>query len=133
MKEGISVLQEKLKDLDPETYRKIDLENSQRLMRALEVCLGTGLPYSSFLTDQISQRNFIPIKIGLTAPGHPPQVDNGRPGEKLRMAPPDFNLGDDVVDDVVKTNKRFLQPFADLNQLRLFIPIHSCLHSLCNI
>jgi len=67
LKEGISVLQEKLKDLDPETYRKIDLENSQRLIRALEVCLGTGLPYSSFLTDQVSQRNFIPVKIGLTA------------------------------------------------------------------
>jgi len=67
-KKGMSVLQEKLKILDPETYRKIDLENSQRVIRALEVCLGTGMPYSSFLTDQVSQRNFIPIKIGLTAP-----------------------------------------------------------------
>ncbi len=64
---GISVLQEKLKESDPETYRKIDLDNSQRLIRALEVCIGTGIPYSSFLTDQVSQRNFTTVKIGLTA------------------------------------------------------------------
>lgn len=66
--EGMAVLQEELRKSDPETYNKIDLENSQRLIRALEVCLGTGMPYSSFLTNKESKRNFIPIKIGLTAP-----------------------------------------------------------------
>lgn len=66
-KDGIEYLQEKLKELDSETYEKIDIDNHQRVIRALEICLGTGNPYSSFLTDKSSVRNFIPVKIGLTA------------------------------------------------------------------
>lgn len=65
--EGIISLQNQLKKLDPEVYQKIDLENHQRVIRALEISIGTGKPYSSFLTNKQSQRNFIPIKIGLTA------------------------------------------------------------------
>ncbi len=64
---GIRPLQEQLKRLDYETYQKIDLENHQRVIRALEICIGTGRPYASFLTDKQSKRNFTPIKIGLTA------------------------------------------------------------------
>jgi len=64
---GIIHLQKQLKKLDIKTYQKIDLENHQRVIRALEICIGTGKPYSSFLTDKASLRNFIPIKIGLTA------------------------------------------------------------------
>ena len=63
---GISSLQEQLKELDIETYQKIDIENHQRVIRALEICLGTSKKYSSFLTNKSSQRDFIPIKIGLT-------------------------------------------------------------------
>ncbi len=66
-KDGIALLQERLKTLDPETYTKIDIENPQRLIRALEICIGTGKPYASFLTDKAALRNFTPIKIGLTA------------------------------------------------------------------
>ena len=64
---GIIPLQEQLKKLDLESYQKIDIENHQRLIRALEICIGTGKAYSLFLTDKTTQRNFIPIKIGLTA------------------------------------------------------------------
>lgn len=64
---GISHLQDQLKKLDPITYEKIDLENHQRVIRALEICIGTGKPYSSFLTEATVKRNFTPIKIGLTA------------------------------------------------------------------
>ena len=64
---GISYLQDQLKKLDPITYEKIDLENHQRVIRALEICIGTGKPYSSFLTEATAKRNFTPIKIGLTA------------------------------------------------------------------
>ena len=63
--QGIISLQKQLKKLDPESYQKIDIENHQRVIRALEICIGTHKPYSSFLTDKTSQRNFIPIKIGL--------------------------------------------------------------------
>ena len=66
-KEGITVLQEQLKKLDIETFEKIDLDNHQRLIRALEICIGTGKKFSSFLTDKTSERNFIPIKIGITS------------------------------------------------------------------
>ena len=65
-KEGVVVLQEQLKKLDIKTYEKIDIDNHQRVIRALEICIGTGKKYSSFLTDKASQRTFIPIKIGLT-------------------------------------------------------------------
>ncbi|MCF6348388.1 MAG: tRNA (adenosine(37)-N6)-dimethylallyltransferase MiaA [Flavobacteriaceae bacterium] len=64
---GIIPLQKQLKKLDVESYEKIDIENHQRLIRALEICIGTDKPYSSFLTDKTTQRNFIPVKIGLTA------------------------------------------------------------------
>jgi len=66
-KEGIEVLQKLLGELDPETYRNIDIDNHQRVIRALEICIGTAKPFSSFLSDKTSVRNFIPIKIGLTA------------------------------------------------------------------
>ena len=66
-KKGFKTLQEQLKILDLETFQKIDIENHQRVVRALEICIGSGRPYSSFLTDKTIQRNFIPIKIGLTA------------------------------------------------------------------
>ena len=66
-KKGIEFLQEQLKRLDLETFQKIDIENHQRVIRALEICIGTGKPFSSFLTAKNTSRNFIPIKIGLKA------------------------------------------------------------------
>lgn len=65
--EGIEPLQMQLKKLDPISYEKIAIENPQRLSRALEICIGSGKPYSSFLNQTKSSRNFIPISIGLTA------------------------------------------------------------------
>lgn len=62
---GIGYLQDNLKKLDPVQYEVIEKENPQRLMRALEVCMQTGLPYSGFLTKNTKKRNFIPIVIGL--------------------------------------------------------------------
>src|SRR5690606_26707606 len=65
--QGIVSLQEKLKESDPEHYKKMDIENPQRLIRALEICIGTGKPYSSFLKKKEIARDFKSIKIGLTA------------------------------------------------------------------
>ncbi|UOB17657.1 tRNA (adenosine(37)-N6)-dimethylallyltransferase MiaA [Abyssalbus ytuae] len=64
---GLSPLQSQLKKLDPVHYTKIDINNPQRVIRALEICIGTGEPYSGFLTDKSAQRNFNSVKIGLTA------------------------------------------------------------------
>ncbi|MDO9137596.1 MAG: tRNA (adenosine(37)-N6)-dimethylallyltransferase MiaA [Lutibacter sp.] len=63
----LEILQNQLKELDPESYNDIEIENPHRLIRALEICIGTGKPYSSFKNKNKTKRNFIPIKIGLTA------------------------------------------------------------------
>lgn len=65
---GLKSLQEQLKNLDPDTFNKIDIENPHRVIRALEICLGTGQPYSSFLNRNKASRPFNIIKIGLQAP-----------------------------------------------------------------
>jgi len=65
--EGIEYLQQQLQELDPAHYEKVAKENPQRLMRALEVCVGSGRPYSSFLNIKKNSRNFTPIVIGLEA------------------------------------------------------------------
>jgi tRNA dimethylallyltransferase len=65
--EGLIELQKQLKTLDPEAYKNIAIENPHRVIRALEVCMGSGKPYSSFLNKNKTQRNFKTINIGLTA------------------------------------------------------------------
>ena len=66
--EGVEVLAEQLRELDPVTYEEIDRSNGQRVIRALEVCLYTGQPFSSFKTRRFKERNFDIEKIGLTRP-----------------------------------------------------------------
>jgi tRNA dimethylallyltransferase len=70
---GIEYLQESLKKLDPNYYADLTqknpqtLSNPQRMMRFLEVCIGTEKPYSTFINQNKNQRNFTPILIGLEA------------------------------------------------------------------
>ncbi len=70
---GIEYLQEKLKEADPIYYQYLEqnnpqtLLNPQRMKRFVEICRGTGKPYSSFLNKNKTQRNFTPIIIGLEA------------------------------------------------------------------
>lgn len=64
---GLPYLQEMLKELDPVHYEKVAIDNPQRVTRALEICIGTGQPYSSFLNKKENTRNFTPIVIGLEA------------------------------------------------------------------
>ncbi|PBI94477.1 tRNA dimethylallyltransferase [Flavobacterium sp. ACN2] len=70
---GIEYLQEQLQNLDPDYYQKITiqnpqtLQNPQRMMRFVEVCIGSQKPYSSFLNLKKNNRNFTPILIGLDA------------------------------------------------------------------
>ena len=70
---GMIYLQENLRNLDPTYYNELTqknpqtLLNPQRMMRFVEVCIGTGKPYSYFLSQKKNQRNFTPILIGLEA------------------------------------------------------------------
>lgn len=71
--DGLPYLQAVLQQLDPDYYQKIStenpqtLQNPQRMKRFVEVCLGTGQPYSSFLGKKESKRPFRSIIIGLEA------------------------------------------------------------------
>ena len=65
--EGLEHLQNQLKKLDQKTYNSIAIDNPHRVIRALEVCIGTNKPYSSFLNNKKTERNFTTISIGLTA------------------------------------------------------------------
>jgi tRNA dimethylallyltransferase len=64
-REGIRFLQEKLRELDPEYCKKVDLSNPNRLLRAVEVCLTTGVTYSELRKNRRTPRNFRIIKVGL--------------------------------------------------------------------
>ena len=66
--EGVEALRMELKSLDPESYAAIDIANGQRVVRALEVCIMTGKPFSSFKTASRKPRDFEVEKIGLTRP-----------------------------------------------------------------
>ncbi len=66
-KSGIEYLQTELEKRDPNYFEVVAKENPQRMMRALEVCIGSGKPYSSFLNQKKNTRNFTPILIGLEA------------------------------------------------------------------
>lgn len=66
--EGVESLRFELKRLDPESYATIDIANGQRVLRALEVCLSTGRPFSSFKTSPDRKRSFDIEKIGLVRP-----------------------------------------------------------------
>lgn len=70
---GIQYLQQKLEELDPDYFKTITrknpqtLQNPQRMMRFVEVCIGSNKPYSSFINKKKKPRNFTPIIIGLDA------------------------------------------------------------------
>lgn len=67
-KEGLLPLLQQLEQLDSITYSQIDKNNPQRIIRALEVCLGTNQPFSSFKKQQPVERFFDVVKIGLERP-----------------------------------------------------------------
>jgi tRNA dimethylallyltransferase len=66
--DGLESLRVSLKLLDPEHYKTVDLKNYKRIIRALEICETTALPYSNFLKKEKKERDFRIIKIGLNRP-----------------------------------------------------------------
>ncbi|TSD63256.1 tRNA (adenosine(37)-N6)-dimethylallyltransferase MiaA [Inquilinus sp. KBS0705] len=65
---GIIPLQERLKAIDPTYYSQVDINNPQRVIRALEVYVGTGKPISFYRKATLNKRPFNIIKIGLDMP-----------------------------------------------------------------
>lgn len=64
---GLTHLQNTLEKLDPKAYKTIAIDNPRRVTRALEVCLQSGKPYSSFLSQKKPKRNFKVVTVGLMA------------------------------------------------------------------
>ena len=63
--EGLDSIRLQLKQLDPIYYDQVDLKNHKRVLHALEICLASGKPYSSFRTNKVKERPFEIVKIGL--------------------------------------------------------------------
>lgn len=101
---GINYLQEKLKAADPVYYNQVDLNNPQRLIRALEVIETTGKPFSSYRKATVNSRPFNIIKIGLNLPREVLyQRINQRVDEMIKQG---------LVEEV-----RSLLPYRELNAL----------------
>lgn len=97
-------LQEQLKSLDIESYNSMAIDNPHRVIRALEICIGTNKPYSSFLNKEKLKRPFETIPIGLTADR---DIIYNRINKRVDM------MMDDSLLDEVKT----LYPHKSLNAL----------------
>ena len=66
--EGLEALAGQLRELDPTYYEAVDRSNPARVIRALEVCLQTGRPYSAQRTGTRRERPFRIVKIGVDLP-----------------------------------------------------------------
>ena len=67
-REGLEGLQRRLREVDPDYYTQVDLHNPKRLLKALEISVQSGRPYSSFLTRTRKERPFRILKAGLDLP-----------------------------------------------------------------
>lgn len=101
---GIGALQERLTMLDPEYAGQVDLLNPARLIRALEVCITTGVSYSSLRTHVMKQRSFRVKKLGLTVPR---EILNDRINKRV----------DRMIESGLVEEARRLYPFRHLNAL----------------
>jgi tRNA dimethylallyltransferase len=101
---GIEFLQNQLKTLDPTTHNTIAIDNPHRIIRALEVCIGSGKPYSSFLNKQKNKRDFKTISVGLTADR---ELIYNRINQRV-----DIMINDGLLDEV-----KTLITYQDLNAL----------------
>lgn len=101
---GILFLKNKLKELDPEYYDIVDVNNHRRLIRALEVCISTGKPYSSFLNKKNKKYDFESVNFGI-------KVDRELLYKKIN-----YRVDKMISDGLIKEAKTLLN-FKDLNPL----------------
>lgn len=102
--EGIESLRAELRFLDPVYYAEVDLRNPKRILHALEICLMTGKPYSSFRTKQSKSRNFNIVKIGLN-------LDRAVLYDRINLRV------DEMFSAGLEEEARKLYPFRHLNSL----------------
>lgn len=101
---GITYLQEELKQKDEVYFNQVDLNNPQRLIRALEVCLHTGKPYSSFRTKTKKERSFQYINLLIN-------TDREKLYERINLRV------DKMMQDGLLQEVKELLPYKNLNAL----------------
>ena len=101
---GIKPLQDKLKETDPVYFAEVDLNNPQRLIRALEVYETTGKAFSAYRTQSIKNRPFNIIKIGLNT-------------ERSNLYNHINERVDKMVENGLMEEVESLKPFRNLNAL----------------
>ena len=101
---GILFLKNKLKELDPEYYDIVDVNNHRRLIRALEVCISTEKPYSSFLNKKNKKYDFESVNFGI-------KVDRELLYKKIN-----YRVDKMISDGLIQEAKTLLN-FKDLNPL----------------
>ncbi|RLD69079.1 MAG: tRNA (adenosine(37)-N6)-dimethylallyltransferase MiaA [Bacteroidetes bacterium] len=102
--EGIESLRFELKKLDPDYYAIADLKNYKRLLKALEITMMTGQPYSTFRKKVIKKRDFSILKIGLN-------IERGALYQRI-----DQRVDKMIADGLVEEAKQFLE-YKNLNSL----------------
>jgi len=120
--EGVDSLRMDLKRLDPVAYESIDIANPQRVLRAVEVCLLSGRPFSSFKLAAPKKRNFEIEKIGLCRPRDVLYDRINRRVDKM--------MADGLVEEV-----RSLSEYRDTLALRTvgYTEIFNCLDGKCTL
>ena len=102
--EGLDFLKNKLKALDIDSYQQLDTGNPHRVIRALEVTIGSGKPYSSYLSNPAIERSFKILQIGLKA-------DREELYNRINMRV------DRMMDEGLYDEARALYPYRSLNAL----------------
>lgn len=102
--EGLEPFRQELKLLDPLFYEQVDLNNTQRVIHAVEVCRVAGVPYSSLRRNSVKEREFDILKIGLIR-------------EREELYDRINRRVDKMVEEGLVEEARALYEFRDLNAL----------------
>lgn len=103
--EGVGALAEQLRELDPVYYEVVDRSNPARVVRALEVCLQTGRPYSEQRTGERRSRPFGIVKIGVDLP-------------RTELYDRINRRVDQMLADGLEAEARAMYPYRELNALQ---------------
>jgi tRNA dimethylallyltransferase len=119
---GIEPLQKELKEKDPVYAQTVDLHNSQRVIRALEVCRHSGKPYSSFLKKHQTKRNFTSIKLFIN-------TDREKLYERINKRV------DEMMDQGLLNEVKSLTAYKDVNALKTvgYKELFDHLDGLCSL
>lgn len=112
-KKGLSAIQQMLRELDPVSYERIDLNNPKRILKCLEITIQTSKPYSEWITGTKKQRNF---DFSIFFLDQDREILYHKINSRIEKM---FQMG--LVDEVVSLSKfRHLQPLQTIGYKEIF-------------